>query len=52
MQNLTKIYCENLEDVMKLLTEGKKIRVVGSHAMNIKSSRSHAVFIIFIVQKD
>ncbi len=33
---------------MKLLDDGKKIRVVGSHAMNIKSSRSHAIFIIFI----
>ncbi len=37
---------------MKLLDDGKKIRVVGSHAMNIKSSRSHAIFMIFIKQKE
>jgi len=52
VQNLSKVYCESLEDVMKLLQEGKKIRVVGSHAMNSKSSRSHAIFMIFIIQKE
>jgi kinesin family protein 6/9 len=51
VQNLSKIICENLEDVMKLLIEGKKIRVVGSHNMNSKSSRSHAIFTIFVKQK-
>jgi len=48
VQNLSKTLCENLDEVMKLLDDGKKIRVVGSHAMNIKSSRSHAIFMIFI----
>jgi hypothetical protein len=52
VQNLSKTFCENLDDVMKLLDDGKKIRVVGSHAMNIKSSRSHAIFMIFIKQKE
>jgi hypothetical protein len=52
VQNLSKTLCENLDDVMKLLDDGKKIRVVGSHAMNIKSSRSHAIFMIFIKQKE
>ena len=32
--NLSKVLCENFEDIMKLVSEGKKIRVVGSHNMN------------------
>lgn len=51
VQNLSKVLCESLEDAMKLLSEGKKIRVVGSHNMNIKSSRSHAIFTVYIKQK-
>lgn len=52
VQNLSKIYCESVGEVMQLVNEGKKIRVVGSHAMNSKSSRSHAIFTMLVVQKD
>lgn len=52
VQNLSKVYCDSEQDVMKLVHEGKKIRVVGSHAMNSKSSRSHAIFMMLVVQKD
>ena len=31
----------------KMFQEGKKIRVIGAHAMNKNSSRSHAVFTIY-----
>ena len=34
---------------LKHYNKEKKIKVVGSHAMNIKSSRSHAIFIILII---
>jgi hypothetical protein len=30
-----------------MFQDGKKIRVIGAHAMNKNSSRSHAVFTIF-----
>lgn len=30
-----------------MFKDGKKIRVIGAHAMNKNSSRSHAVFTIF-----
>jgi hypothetical protein len=30
-----------------MFKDGKKIRVIGAHAMNKTSSRSHAVFTIF-----
>jgi hypothetical protein len=33
--------------VEKLFKDGKKIRVIGAHAMNKNSSRSHAVFTIY-----
>jgi hypothetical protein len=33
-----------------MFQDGKKIRVIGAHAMNKTSSRSHAVFTIFYKQ--
>lgn len=30
-----------------MFKDGKKIRVIGAHAMNKNSSRSHAVFTIY-----
>ena len=48
---MSKVLCDSLEDAMRLLTEGKKIRVVGSHNMNTKSSRSHAIFTVYVKQK-
>ena len=38
------------EDVLNVFEEGKKIRVVGGHAMNKNSSRSHAIFTIHYKQ--
>ena len=46
IQGLSSSLCESYEDVEKLFSEGKKIRVIGAHAMNKTSSRSHAVFTI------
>lgn len=40
----------SFEDVLKVFEEGKKIRVVGGHAMNKNSSRSHAIFTIHYKQ--
>ena len=37
-------------DVLKVFEDGKKIRVVGGHAMNKNSSRSHAIFTIHYKQ--
>lgn len=34
----------------KLWKDGKKIRVIGAHAMNKNSSRSHAVFTIYYTE--
>lgn len=39
--------CDSYEEVERLFIDGKKVRVVGAHAMNKNSSRSHAVFTIY-----
>ena len=41
MPELLKIDYNNQEDVMTLVTEGHRNRRVGSHEMNMDSSRSH-----------
>jgi hypothetical protein len=38
--------CEGYEEVIRMFHDGKKIRVIGAHAMNKNSSRSHAIFTI------
>lgn len=48
VKNLEKIYCGDFAQVEKLLSEGKKMRVVGSTQMNKQSSRSHAVFTVYL----
>ena len=44
------VLCESYDEVLNMFAEGKKIRVIGAHAMNKTSSRSHAVFTIFYKQ--
>ena len=41
------VHCNSYNEVEKLWKDGKKIRVIGAHAMNKNSSRSHAVFTIY-----
>ena len=47
IQGSDPVLCESYAEVEKLWKDGKKIRVIGAHAMNKTSSRSHAVFTIF-----
>jgi kinesin family protein 1 len=47
IQGLSSQLCESYAEVEKLFYDGKKIRVIGAHAMNKNSSRSHAVFTIY-----
>lgn len=47
IKGLSSQLCESFEEVEKLFYDGKKIRVIGAHAMNKNSSRSHAVFTIY-----
>jgi hypothetical protein len=47
IQNASMVGCETYDEVLQLFQDGKKIRVIGAHAMNKTSSRSHAVFTIY-----
>jgi hypothetical protein len=44
------VHCGTLDEVDRLWKDGKKIRVIGAHAMNKNSSRSHAVFTIYYAE--
>ena len=52
VKNLSKVFCESFKDILKLLEDGKKMRVVGATQMNKQSSRSHAVFTLYITYKE
>ena len=51
VKNLSRIFCDDFGDISKLLDDGKKMRVVGATSMNKQSSRSHAIFTLFITLK-
>lgn len=44
--------CDRLEEAEKIVAKGNKHRKVGSHALNIESSRSHAIFTVHIVNSE
>ncbi|KAF6212338.1 hypothetical protein GE061_012860, partial [Apolygus lucorum] len=48
IKNLTTYVVNNADDMDRIMTIGNKNRVVGATAMNIESSRSHAIFTITV----
>jgi kinesin family protein 3/17 len=46
--NLTKSIVKSVTDIDKLMTSGSKQRVTKETAMNSRSSRSHAIFTIYV----
>lgn len=51
IKNLSDSYVESFDDILKLLDEGKKVRMVSATNMNKNSSRSHAIFTINYIEK-
>ena len=51
IKNLSTAYSESYQDILNLLEDGKKLRIVASTNMNKTSSRSHAVFTIYYQEK-
>lgn len=43
VQGLLVCTCENVDDVMAVVNEGSRNRTVGSHKLNLDSSRSHCI---------
>eukprot|EP01027_Heterolobosea_sp_BB2_P007577 GEZU01011265.1.p1 GENE.GEZU01011265.1~~GEZU01011265.1.p1 ORF type:complete len:236 (-),score=62.91 GEZU01011265.1:101-808(-) len=50
--NINRVSVGSYEDVLKVISEGAKQRSVGETNMNAVSSRSHAVFTLYIEQKE
>eukprot|EP01147_Barroeca_monosierra_P002043 gene2043-5113_t len=51
VEGLTKLAVRDLNTIIQLMEEGNKSRTVASTKMNSVSSRSHAVFTIFLTQQ-
>jgi hypothetical protein len=51
LDNLSEIIVENTEQLMKLLEKGGENRAIGRTDMNEHSSRSHAIFTIYIEKR-
>jgi len=43
---------ETYEHILELFHEGIKNKVIGSHKMNLSSSRSHSIFTVTLEQVD
>jgi hypothetical protein len=52
VENLFTYECKTYEHIMQLFHEGIKNKAIGSHKMNLSSSRSHSIFTINIEQID
>lgn len=51
VRNLSMVFSESYDDIVNLLADGKKLRIVASTNMNKTSSRSHAVFTLYYQEK-
>eukprot|EP00347_Sterkiella_histriomuscorum_P001052 403373517 len=52
VENLYMFECTNYEQIMTLFHYGIKNKVIGSHKMNLSSSRSHSIFTFTLEQVD
>lgn len=52
MENLFTFECQSYEHIMQLFHEGIKNKAIGSHKMNLSSSRSHSIFTVTLEQVD
>ena len=48
VEGLTTVQCTELGDVLNVLAEGSRVRRVRNHLLNMQSSRSHAIFTVYI----
>ncbi|KAL7751872.1 hypothetical protein RI367_002872 [Sorochytrium milnesiophthora] len=48
VENSFIVHCESLSDCLAVLEEGTRNRTIGAHAMNERSSRSHAIMTLYL----
>ncbi len=51
VEGATVIECKHPNEVVEILLEGNKNRKVGSHELNKDSSRSHSIFIVYVISE-
>jgi len=47
-QGMLVVQCDTVDEVMAVVTEGHRNRTVGSHALNLDSSRSHSLLTLLL----
>ena len=52
VENLFNFQCKTEQEILRLFHYGLRNKVIGSHKMNLTSSRSHTIFCITIEQID
>lgn len=52
VENLFEVQCRSKEDAVKWWKKGLKNKIMGSHKMNINSSRSHCLFTLKVSSYD
>lgn len=52
VENLFTFQCHSTQEILKLFYYGLKNKVIGSHKMNLTSSRSHTIFSMVLEQID
>lgn len=52
VENLFEVQCRSKEDALKWWKKGQKNKIMGSHKMNINSSRSHCIFTLKVASYD
>ena len=50
VENLMNVKCESVEEILHLFHFGLSNKTLGSHNMNMTSSRSHTIFCITVEQ--
>ena len=48
VENLMNVQCENVEEILHLFHFGLSNKTLGSHSLNLTSSRSHTIFCITV----
>lgn len=52
VENLFTFECFSYDNIIQLFHEGLKNKAIGSHKMNLSSSRSHSIFTVTLEQID
>lgn len=50
VENLLNVECESVDEILHLFHYGLQNKTIGSHRMNMTSSRSHTIFSITVEQ--